>query len=325
MTGPGEEAGSVDRLRAIAGRVAERVGGLRATQVLVGILAAYDGAGGGLTASGLAYTSLIALLPGLLLMVSIFGLVISDPATQEQLVAAIAEAVPPLEDFAKAAFSSVSAGAVPTGLIAIVGLVWGSSRFYAALDYAFTRIFQDGRPRNEIERTVRGIIVTFLLVAVPLGALVFSLVAGWLTSVAPGGIAGLVIQVLSPLGSFILFVLGTVLVYRYVPAKHVPWRALLPPALLAGVVLAGFAQLYAIFAPMLTRMAAIYGTFVAFFAILAWLSISFNILLFGASWTRVREQELAGDGGATDDDPTTGDARPADAATIGDGAPPADG
>jgi YihY family inner membrane protein len=293
MTVPGKEEGNVDRLRQVAERVAARVGGLRATKLLLGVLAAYDGAGGGLTAAGLAYTSLIALLPGLLLMVSIFGLLIDDPETQAQLVAAIAEAVPPLEDFAEAAFASVSAGAVPTGVVAVVGLIWGSSRFYAALDYAFTRIFQDGRPRNEIERTVRGIIVTFLLVAVPLGALGFSLIAGWLTSVAPGGLAGLVIQVLSPLGSFLLFVAGTVLVYRYVPAKHVPWRALLPPALLAGVILAGFAQLYAFLAPMLTRMAAIYGTFVAFFAILAWLSISFNILLYGASWTRVREQEAA--------------------------------
>lgn len=292
MTDPGQGEGEIDRLRLLAERVVARVGGLSATRTLLGILEAYDGAGGGITASGLAYTSLMALLPGLLLMVSIFGLLINDPATQQQLVDAIAEAVPPLEGFAEAAFSSVSAGAVPTGLIAIAGLVWGSSRFYAALDYSFTRIFRDGRHRNEIERTVRGIIVTFLLVAVPLGALGFSLIAGWVSSLAPGGLAGALLQVLSPLGSFLLFVIGTVLVYRYVPAQHVPWRALLPPAVLAGVILAGFAQLYAFFAPLLTKMAAIYGTFVAGFAILAWLSISFNVLLFGASWTRVRERGL---------------------------------
>ena len=62
--------------------------------------------------------------------------------------------------------------------------------------------------------------------------------------------------------------------------------------LLAGVILAGFTQLYAFFAPLLTKMAAVYGTFVAFFAILAWLSISFNLLLFGACWTRVRDRGL---------------------------------
>jgi membrane protein len=292
MSGASEDEGGVDRLRALAERVVGRVGGLAAVRTLMAVFETYDGAGGGLTAAGLAYTSLIALLPGLLLMVSIFGLVIDDEATREQLVSAIAQAVPPLEEMARAAFESVSAGAVPTGVIAFVGLIWGSSRFYAALDYAFTRIFHEGRKRNEIERTVRGVIVTFLLVAVPLGALVFGAVAGRLVSRVPDGITGTLLQLLPPSATFLLFVTGTVLVYRYVPGSRVSWSVLLLPAILVGVILAAFAQLYAFFAPLLTHMAAIYGTFVAFFAILAWLSISFNVLLFGASWTRVREVAL---------------------------------
>ena len=287
------DEGGTGRLRLLVKRVVARVGGLRATRTLLGVLEAYDGAGGGLTAAGLAYTSLIALLPGLLLMVSVFGIVIDDEATRERLVSAIAEAVPPLEEFARAAFVSVSAGAVPTGIIAAIGLFWGSSRFYAALDYAFTRIFHDGRRRNEIERTLRGVVVTFLLVAVPLGALLLGVITGWVAQVVPGDVAGVVLQLVSPVGSFLLFVTGTMLVYRYVPGKHVPWRAIVLPAMLVGVILAGFARLYALLAPLLTGMAALYGTFVAFFAVLAWLSISFNLLLFGACWTRVRERGLA--------------------------------
>jgi membrane protein len=296
------DAGGADGLRLLVERVVARVGGLRATRTLLGVLAAYDGAGGGLTAAGLAYTSLIALLPGLLLMVSVFGILIDDPATREQLVSAIASAVPPLEDFARAAFESVSAGAVPTGIVAALGLLWGSSRFYAALDYAFTRIFHEGRKRNEIERTFRGVVVTFLLVAVPLGALVLGVVTGWVAQVMPGDVAGVVLQLVSPVGSFLLFLTGTMLVYRYVPGKQVPWRALVLPALLVGLILAGFTQLYALLAPLLTRMAAIYGTFVAFFAILAWLSISFNVLLLGACWTRVREVGLPEPGTGTADE-----------------------
>jgi len=151
-------------------------------------------------------------------------------------------------------------------------------------------------------RTIRGVIVTFLLVAVPIGALVLSLITNGLALMVPGEIAGVVLQMVSPVGSFLLFVIGTMLVYRYVPGKHVPWRALLLPAVLVGIVLAGFAQLYAFLAPLLTKMAAIYGTFVAFFAILAWLSISFNVLLFGACWTRIREQGLAEPGTETADE-----------------------
>ena len=41
-------------------------------------------------------------------------------------------------------------------------------------------------------------------------------------------------------------------------------------------------------APLLLGTAAFYGAFVAVFALLVWLSVSLNVLLLGASWTRVR-------------------------------------
>jgi uncharacterized BrkB/YihY/UPF0761 family membrane protein len=87
--------------------IVRRLGGLPAVRTLMATLTVYDGAGGGLVASGLAYAALVALLPGLLVMVSVLGFVISDEATQEQLVALIATAVPPLEDVARTAFQQV--------------------------------------------------------------------------------------------------------------------------------------------------------------------------------------------------------------------------
>ncbi len=292
MSEAGEE-GRVDRLRDLATRVARRVGGVPAVQTLLAVLDAYDGAGGGLVAGGLAYAALFAVLPGLLLMLSLVGLVVDDPSIREQVVAAIARAVPPLEEVARQAFEQVSAGAVPTGVVAIVGLLWGSSRFYAALDFALSRVFRTARPRSGLERTVRGLLVSALIVATPIAALVAGSIASWLLDIAPGGseIGGLArtaFQLASPLASFLLFVAGAGLVYRFVPATLVPARVLLPPALLAGLVLALIAQAFTFIAPRLVGVAALFGALVAVFAILAWLSISFNVLLLGASWTRVR-------------------------------------
>ena len=170
MSSAGTDEGGTDRLRLLVERVVARVGGLRATRTLLGVLEAYDRAGGGLTASGLAYTSLIALLPGLLLMVSIFGLLIDDPETQEQLVSAVAEAVPPLEDFARAAFESVSAGAVPTGhhrrWWACCGDPAGSTRRWTTRSRGSSSTAASG---TRSSGRSAGVIVTFLLVAVPLG------------------------------------------------------------------------------------------------------------------------------------------------------------
>ncbi len=283
-----EAEGRVDRVRMLAERATRRLGGVPAVRTLLATLKVYDGAGGGLMASGLAYTALIALLPGLLLAVSVFGLVIHDNATREEVVAAIATAVPPLEDLARTAFQQASAGAIPTGLIGVVGLLWGASRFYAALDSVFSRVFHGARRRNELERMLRGVVVTALLVAVPMTTLLVGPLVAWLVEQTPDGLGATLWQLATPIGSFLLFVVGTALVFRFVPASPVPSRVLLRPAILVGLVLAVISQAFTLVAPNLTRIAAIYGPFVAVFALLAWLAISFNVLLLGASWTRVR-------------------------------------
>lgn len=287
------EVDRVDRARMLAERVVRRVGGAPAVKTLLAVLETFDLAGGGLVAGGLAYSALLALLPLLLLVLSVVALVIKNPGVQDQIVTIIAEAVPPLESVARTALEQVSKGAVPTSIVAIVGLVWGSSRFYAALDTAISRIFRAVPRRNAIVQTIRGLVVSALLVAIPVAAIGIGSVLSWLLDLAPSGveIGGLLrtsIQLLSPFVSVVVFVLATTVVYRFVPSRSVPVRALGLPALLAGLVLAGIAQVFAFVAPRLAGTAALFGAFVAVFAVLAWLSISFNVLLLGACWTRVR-------------------------------------
>jgi len=291
-----------DRLRALATRVVEAIGGNTAVRTLFATLEVYDRAGGGLMAGGLAYSALIALVPGMLLVASAIGLLVTDPEVQDRIVQAIAEAVPPLEDVVEAALETVAAGAVPTSIIALVGLLWGSSRFYAALDYAFSKVFHGDRTRNEIVRTLRGLLVTILFIALPIVVLIVGSLASWLLDLAPereqvDGVARTIVQVATPAGSFVLFVFLVALVYRFVPPERVPARALVPPALLVGFTIAAFTQLFTFVGPRLAS-AALYGAFVAVFALLAWLSIGFNMLMLGAAWTRVRAVALAQPGAA---------------------------
>ena len=282
-----------DRWRDLATKVVEVVGGIPAVRTLLATLEVYDRAGGGLVAGGLAYSALIALVPGALLVASAIGLFITDPATQEQIIDFIASAVPPLEPIVRTALESVAAGAVPTTILALLGLLWGSSRFYAALDYAFSKVFPGRQQRNEVVRTLRGLLVTFLFVGLPIAALIIGSLASWVVDLAPEsalvqGAGRTLVQLASPILSFLLFVGVVSAVYRFVPSEPVPARAFLRPAILVGVVLAGFTQLFTFIAPRMMGFAALFGTFVAVFALLAWMSISFNVLLLGASWTRVR-------------------------------------
>lgn len=306
MNVPGDD-GAAPRWRAVAAQLIGRIGGIPAVQTLVATLGTYDRAGGGLVAGGLAYAALIALLPGLLLALSVFGLLVDDPAVREDLVGMIATAFPPMEELVRVALEQVSAGAVPTGIIAVVGLLWGSSRFYAALDYAFSRVFHNAPRRNELVRTLRGVIVTGLFVVLPVAAVGVGAVAAWLLDAAPSGppagaLEQLLLRVGSPFAAVVLFVGGTTLVYRFVPATRVPVRAFGLPALVVGLVLAAFTQAFALIAPLMFGMAALFGTLVTAFALLAWLSIGFNVLLLGAAWASVRAA-VASDLMASDPEP----------------------
>jgi uncharacterized BrkB/YihY/UPF0761 family membrane protein len=71
-------------------------------------------------------------------------------------------------------------------------------------------------------------------------------------------------------------------------------RAAWIPALAAGLGLALLTQLFSYLVPRLVGGSALYGTFLAVFAAMVWLSTGFQILLVGAAWVRdraVREDE----------------------------------
>lgn len=285
----------VDRLRRLIENLAERIGGNPGVVRVQTILDTYDRAGGGLVAGGLAYTSLLALLPAFLLVLSVMGFVVRDPAVQEELVAAVAKVLPPFEELARLALQGVGSGAVPSGIVAIITLFWGSSRFYANLDTAFSRIFLGAPRRNPVIQTVRGIALTIILIFVPIALVTAGSVVNWLEQFAPDGInvgamLTFALELASPIGSLVVFALAVALCYRFVPAEHVPWRAIALPAGAIGLILAVLTQIYAFLAPRLMGLWAVYGAALAVFALLAWLSIAFNVLLVGAAWTEVRSR-----------------------------------
>jgi membrane protein len=274
------------RLRATVARLAESrpVAGVRRVATI------YDDAGGALLAGGLAYSALFALLPALLLLTGILGLVVDDPARREAIVEGLAENLPPLRDLLVASLAAISDGAVGFGILGLLGLTWGASRFYTALDDAFARIFRDVRHRGFLERTIRGLVSVVLLAMTFIAALVFTAIASLLVerveSRLPG--ADVVWQVATPIAAALVFVAAVALTYRLVPPGVPRWSAVVLPSFMVGIGLALLTQLFSYVAPRLVGSAAVYGTFVALFAAMIWLSFGFQLLLLGAAWVRVR-------------------------------------
>ncbi len=274
--------------------VAERAASLRGrrpVRSLLVIVAEYDRAGGGLLAAGLAYEALFALVPAFVLLVGIVGLVV-DPGRAADVAAAVGLVAPPLEPLATAAFEQVRQGALAFSFVGLLGLAWGASRLYRALDDAIGRIFHAAPRRNPIGRALRGLVVVGLEVAVVVGLAALTGLAAVVETVPVRPAAAPVVEpllVLLPSAlALLVFVVLSAAVYRWVPNRPVPWRALLPPALVAGFTIALFSHVFAFLAPRLLGVGVLFGSIVTVLAALVWLGIVAQILLLGAAWTRRR-------------------------------------
>lgn len=277
-----------------AAALVDRILALGPVRRLISILDDYDAAGGGLLAAGLAFSSLFAILPAMLLTLGMAGIAIDDPVLRARLVAFLAERLPPLREFLETSLAEVARGGVSFSIVAIVGLAWGSSRFFASLDDAISRIFRDEPRRHVVRRTLLGL----LSVAVLVGSVVALLLAWSLTERLeasgryPAGVGAIIglgtLLLASPAAGTILAMAGIGAIYRLVPTARASWRAILPPAIAVGLALALFTGLFAFIAPRLIGTLQIYGAFVAVFAAMIWLSVVAQAILIGAAWLRRR-------------------------------------
>jgi membrane protein len=260
--------------------------------LLRAVLDVYGRAPGGLLANGLAFAALFAAFPVALVTLGVAGWIVDDPTIQARLARAIGTLLPPLRDLVDQALLALSDGAAVTSAVGVVGLIWTVSQFYVTLDVAFARVFADRQERNIFRRTARG----FVSVAGLVGVIVALIVGGSLAAAAEAflpssspSLAGLgrvlgSVPVVTTIG-----VIAIAIVYRVVPPRSPSWNAIWLPALVAGVGIVALSQLFLFVAPRLIGAALVAGSLATAFIALAWLSFTFQALLLGAAWVRVRD------------------------------------
>ena len=265
------------------------------------VLDVYGRAPGGLLANGLAFAALFSAFPIAFVTLCVAGLLIGNPADRAILADSIAAVAPPLREVVDEAVAALASGAAVSSIVGIVGLIWTVSQFYVTLDVAFSRIFADRPERDVFRRMARG----FAWVAGLVGIVVVLIIAGTLAAAARTflpesyGTLWKVGDVLaSPpilIGVGVLVVVG---VYRVVPPVAPSWRAIWLPAIVAGTAIVALSQLFLFLAPRLIGSAALAGSLATAFVALAWLSFTFQALLYGAAWVRVRDEGVEATGGS---------------------------
>jgi YihY family inner membrane protein len=256
------------------------------------VLDVYGRAPGGLLANGLAFAALFAAFPVALVTLGVAGLLVDSPTVQAQLARAIGDLFPPLRDVVDTALVALSDGAAISSIVGVVGLVWTVSQFYVTLDVAVARIFTDRPERDVFRRTARG----FAWVAGLVG-IVAALIIGGSLAAAAEVLLPASASTLSPFTHLLssipavtaIGVAAVMVVYRVVPPSAPAWGAVWLPAVVAGTSIVLLSQLFLYVAPRLVGATLLAGSLATAFVALAWLSFTFQVLLLGAAWVRVRD------------------------------------
>ena len=256
------------------------------------VLDTYGRAAGGLLANGLAFSTMFAAIPTLLLILGLAGWVANDTAVRDAISNALIAAFPPLEDLIESALDAISQGAVAASVLGVIGLVWTVSQLYGALDVAFARIYTGIPERDIVRRTARGFLVVALLAVGIIALVLLAGLAATLGSRSDGreSFAASIASIASSWPMMILLaILAVLVVYRTLPPRAPSLRAELLPAVLVGTGIVILTQVFAFLVPRLVGVAALAGSLASAFIALAWLSFSYQALLYGAAWVRIRE------------------------------------
>jgi YihY family inner membrane protein len=250
-------------------------------------------AGGPLLAAALAFGTMFAIVPVLLLLSGMLGWIVEDLPTRTNLLRQLVALMPPLAD----AFSQSLEGALKARgaltVVGLIGLLWGASSFYASLDEVMRRLF-GGPPRGFIEQRVRGVLTVIVLVAVVIAVVSLS----GLFAVVESTVGQFVAWRWVGFGLAMLVTIGLVLaVYRLVPSDAPRVREALPPAILGGLGIGLLTSAFSALAPLLIGGLAGFGILATIFGALVWLNLCYQVLLWGAAWARVRRDRAALAGG----------------------------
>ena len=251
-------------------------------------------------AAALTYYGVQAIFPGILVLVSLLGLV-GQSATQP-LITNLASAIPgTAQTILLDAVTRLQHGHSAAGVLATVGIIlalWSTSGYVAAFMRASNAIYDvpEGRPAWKTLPVRLGVTVLLMVL----------LVASAVIVVVTGGLARHVGQVLG-IGSaavtawgiakwpvlFILVCLMVALLYWAGPNARQGFRWISPGAVLAVVIWLIASGLFALYIANFGHYNKVYGSIAGMIIFLIWLWISNTAILLGAEFNAELERGRA--------------------------------
>jgi membrane protein len=289
LPGPFLQQGAGAIVRSRSGNAGHRSG----WSLLKCALTHWSGDQAATTGAALAFYCAFSLAPLLIIVVTIAGWIIGAEAAHGylgvQLQSLFGRAT--AEVLLQAMRNSQQHGGSIAAVISIVSLILGATTVFAALETALNQIWDTSA---SVRHGVAGWVRTRLLSLGAILAVGFLLLVSLTITTALSGLRKIVAErfaaavVLMGGADFVamtVLVTGLIaLIYRYMPAKRLPWRPILWGALTTALLFQAGRWAIGLYLGRSTQPSA-FGAAASFVALLLWLYYSAQIFLFGAELT----------------------------------------
>jgi membrane protein len=242
-------------------------------------------------AGAVAYQLFFALIPMVLLLVGVLAFFLDEERVKTEAASLLAQVIP-ITGERRLIDDLVEGRALSLG-IGLVGTIWGVTAIHAALDRALQGVFGRASARPFIRDKLSAVLfASFLLLVAALSFVVpfaVQTLSGWLDRVGLEAAQRAVLQVLSPLWGLLAGVVLFFLIYRAVPRRRLPVRAIGVGAVVAAVLWEVAKAAFAVWVRELGGFRS-YGALALAAGLLTWIYLSALIVLIGAEVIKARHE-----------------------------------
>jgi membrane protein len=240
-----------------------------------------------LFSAGVALFGLLALVPALAALMSIYGLVANPATIDEQLTDSLSAAPAEVRDLISQQVRDIgdaSSGAILAVVVGLLLALWSASAGMKNLIEAINIAYGEKDTRGFVK--LRAVSLAFTLGAIVFVVLAFALIALLPPVIAATdlGTAGRVlINVVRFVVLFAGMLFGLAVLYRYAPDRDAPkWSWATPGAVFAATVWIVGSLLFSIYTANFGRYNETYGALGAIVVVILWLLLSAVVVILGA-------------------------------------------
>jgi membrane protein len=254
-----------------------------------------------LLSAGVAFYALLAFVPAMVALVSLYGLVAKPSDVQRQVSSSLSAAPREVRGLVTSQLESIvnsaGKGAVLGVIFGTLLALWSASSGVGHLIEAVNRAYDEAETRGFVKRKVIALLFT-------IGAILFVLVSFGLVTILPAllaksglGTAGrIVVGVLRWIVLLGGMIVGLAVLYRFGPDRDDPrWRWVTPGAIVAAVAWIVGSVLFSVYTANFAKYNETYGSLGAVVIMLLWLFLTAAVVIIGAEINAELERQTTRD------------------------------